>query len=164
MNTHCCLFRLRFPRVLSPDDPEVPLGPNPHPLHWAAAPGDPWEGPRGAPVTGLGCAWLGVRSLWPMLMLLLGEGICGQLSPLRTLVYPSGKERFLFVCFFVIYSIYFFMEVKMSHNEVFLKSRFLLFRPSASRLWPQPHTKQLRPPEMARIQEDWLVPHPCGPG
>ena len=30
------------------------MGPNPHPLHWAAAPGDPWEGPRGAPVTGLG--------------------------------------------------------------------------------------------------------------
>lgn len=69
-----------------------------------------------------------------------------------------------FLCFFVIYSIYFFMEVKMSHNEVFLKSRLPLLRPSACRLWPQPHTKRLRPPEMARIQEDWLVPHPCGPG
>ena len=76
----------------------------------------------------------------------------------------SFRQGEVFVCLFVIYSIYFFMEVKMSHNEVFLKSRFLLFRPSASRLWPQPHTKQLRPPEMARIQEDWLVPHPCGPG
>ena len=94
----------------------------------------------------------------------VGGGDLWATFPSRTLVYPSSKERFLFVCFFVIYSIYFFTEVKMSHNEVFLKSRFPLLRPSASRFWPQPHAKQLRPPEMARIQDDWLVPHPCGPG
>lgn len=63
-----------FPMCSFPNNPEVPWDLTP-PSILGSSPVISWRGLCEPPVTGLGCTWLGVRSLWPMLMLLLGKGI-----------------------------------------------------------------------------------------